>query len=190
MTTATSARRAAVAAAATLLLFASVADAESKRVAPWRKAAPARSVGGPCDLTIPGVWTGYFPGPLGDAYQLAWRGGLYPSGSFTAVFISGSPSWSLGYGQFSPDNSTVTIELDDSPGDVLHGNVSDGCATIDWDNGSSWRKTVNLPKRVHMIEMNHLGESKTTSACVCRWAWGVNVTHLRRLLPPPSLFFT
>ena len=139
-----------------LALCALAAAAKNKRVPPPRvPSARELSTTTACD-NFAGTWTG-FEGttPLYDNYQLSWRGGEYPTGAFTAVYIS-APSWSLGVGQFSADNSTIVMTLDASATDVLHGTVSDGCATIAWDNGSFWRRTTNLPKRVHMVAMNHL----------------------------------
>lgn len=114
---------------------------------------PRGKAGGSCDASVPGTWTG-FEGvtPLYDEYELLWRGPSFPAGAFTSTFVSGGGGWGLGEGQLSADNSTATISFD--TGISLHGNVTDGCTTISWDNGSSWRKS--LKKRVHVVAMNHL----------------------------------
>jgi hypothetical protein len=114
---------------------------------------------------LPGTWTGFMGSTaLFDNYVVDFRGGSYPAGSFTAAYVS-SPSWSLGIGQLSADNGTATVYLD-SLDNSLTGTVSTDCSSIVWDNGSSWRKTSTLPKRVHMVSMNHLDVGTSTPSCV------------------------
>lgn len=137
------------------MLLAS-ARAASLRRAPTRSAPRRTQASSDCG-SLPGVWTGFEGStPLYDSYQLSWRpGGAYPVGAFSAVYIQGSaPGWTLGEGQLGAGNGTATIAFDS--GVTLSGTVSDACSTIVWDNGSSWRKTTALPKKVHMVFMNHL----------------------------------
>lgn len=143
---------------ALLALSVAVASAANKRVEPAHyaierarrlAAEEANAVAAPIDCSVlPGTWTGYFPQPLNDAYALEWRGAGYPQGAFTAVFVSAGPSWDIGFGQLSPDNTTVTIALD-SLSVTLTGTVSADCQTISWDNNSTWKRTWAAPKRVH-----------------------------------------
>lgn len=136
------------------LLCSSAAGAVSKKRAPPHAVHLTTTVAASCD-GLPGVWTGYVGGlPLGDSYQLAWRDPAYPAGSFTSIYIAGGPSWTLGFGQLTADNASAVLELD--TGGTLHGNVTDNCTTLAWDNGSAWRKTSALPKHVHLVAMSHL----------------------------------
>lgn len=74
-----------------MCLLASQASADSKRKAPF-KAPRRRLQSTSCDNFV-GIWTGFEGStPLYDSYQLEWRGGEYPAGSFTAVYVS-APSW-------------------------------------------------------------------------------------------------
>jgi len=108
-----------------------------------------------CDGSIPGLWTGYDPKPLGDTYQMNWT---IPSssGAWTVTMVSGG-GWTVGHGQFSPDNTTTTISF--NSGVKLNGTVSNKCGQIDWDNDTSWKvKPPPTPPitDVHIIAMNHL----------------------------------
>lgn len=133
-------------------LVAEVMDAHS----PPRAAAGVQwakpELGVDCS-NFPGTYTGLSGGqPIYDAYQLAWKAGV-PNG-FTAIYVTPA-SWSLGVGQISPDNTTVTIELDNNRV-KLTGTLSNNCGTISWDNDSVWTKSSAVPKKVHMVAMNHL----------------------------------
>lgn len=134
--------------------LAHTVEAKTKKVAPSAAPKPAAASQQDCSA-LPGTWTGFVGNnALFDLYELEFRGGAYPADSFTSVYVSSSPGWSLGQGQLSADNSSAVITFD--TGVTLHGNVSDGCTTIMWDNDSSWRKTTAGPKKVHMVFMNHL----------------------------------
>ena len=104
--------------------------------------------------SLPGVWTGFVKRvPLYDEYDLQFETGSAP-GAFTAVVIRGAgDGWTLGQGQLSADNATAVIVFDD--GTVLHGNVSESCATIDWDNDTSWQETSGV-EIVHLLSMSHI----------------------------------
>lgn len=140
--------------AAAALCVAPGTAAMSKRVQPDSHGAPRKLQSGSSCANLPGVWTGFMPptNPLYDSYELAWLNAS--AGMFTAVYVGGGQGWTLAEGQLSSDNSTVVLSLD--AGGVLHGNVSDDCSTMMWDNDSAWRKTATLPKRVHVVAMNHL----------------------------------
>ena len=146
----------AVVTASLLLSLATPVRALSKRVPPPMAPSetPLTATAASC-ADFPGVWTGFMgTSPLYDAYQLQWRGGTYPAGSFSAVYVEGLQGWTLGQGVVSADNSTATISFD--TGVTLQGKITDGCSTIMWDNNSAWRKTSALPKTVYMVAMNHL----------------------------------
>jgi hypothetical protein len=114
---------------------------------------PRGSVGGTCDASIPGSWTGFLGKfALQDSYELIWRGPSFPAGAFSSTYVSGPGGWGLGAGQLSADNRTAVIAFD--TGVVLHGNLSDDCTLFSFDNGSFWRKS--LKKKVHVVAMNHL----------------------------------
>lgn len=117
-------------------------------------AVAGASAGADCS-SFAGTYTGYeASGPIYDAYQLSWRGGEFPSGAFSAIYISPS-SWALGLGQLSADNTTATISLDGGRV-VLNGTVDCSTGTLAWDNNSRWVKTTALPKRVHMVRSKGL----------------------------------
>jgi hypothetical protein len=116
---------------------------------------PAPTFSDSCDVSIPGVWTGFNPQPLGDAYQMNWTTPAAP-GAWTVTMISGG-GWRVGTGQFSADNTTTTVSFDS--GVKLQGNVSDKCSTIVWDNDSIWKVRPPPPPPitdVHVVSMNHL----------------------------------
>lgn len=95
----------------------------------------------PCDSTIPGYWTGFFPGPLGDEYKLSWAAS---PGAWTAVYINPIPGgWKNATGQFSSDNTTVAVFFD--TGLNLTGSVDTSCAAITWDNDSMWKAVPPVP---------------------------------------------
>jgi len=140
--------------ARTLLLLAVAPTfclAVHKKLAVHTAAAPPA---GPqsCAGTIPGNWTGFFPQPLGDLYELAWD----TTAPTWRASCRTSCGWSTGHGAFSADFSTTTIAFDS--GVNLTGTVSGNCSVIAWDNGSQWR--VYTPPAVvtdvHIIAMNHL----------------------------------
>ena len=110
----------------------------------------------PCDLTIPGFWTGISQNhPLGDTYQMAWTVPASP-GAWTVHMVDGG-GWNVGVGQLSADNTTSTVSFDS--GVKLNGNVSKDCSAIYWDNDSSWVVKPPPPPPitdVHIIAMNHL----------------------------------
>lgn len=130
---------------------AGAAQAAFVRAQAWAPAADAPAPLHAADCSdFAGAYTGISgTTPLYDAYQLAWRGGSFPVGAFSAIYITPS-SWSLGLGQLSPDNTTATISLDGGRV-VLNGTVDCATGTLAWDNGSKWVKTAALPKRVHMV---------------------------------------
>ena len=104
------------------------------------KAVPPR-VTSPCDLTIPGYWTGFFPGPLGDEYQLTWG---TATNTWTAVYIDPIPGgWKNASGVFGTDNTTVSVVFDS--GLKLTGTVDASCSTIAWDNDSLWKSVAPVP---------------------------------------------
>jgi hypothetical protein len=133
-----------------VLAAAPLAAARHKKLAPPFAAAVT------CDATIPGTWTGFSPPGhgLGDSYALTWASPAAP-GAWTATMLSGG-GWGVGRGQFAADNMTTTIAFDS--GVNLTGSVTDGCATITWDNDSVWEKYVPPPviTDVHIVAMNHL----------------------------------
>ena len=88
---------------------------------------------GPCDGSIPGLWTGYEPQPLGDEYSLSWASPPSP-GAWTATMVHGG-GWGVGQGQFSADFTTTSISFDS--GVKLTGRVSANCTQIDWSNDST-----------------------------------------------------
>jgi hypothetical protein len=129
-------------------LLLTVADGAVRKKSSLHQAPPASS---PRDMdcsNLPGVWTGFFPQPLNDEYELAWT----QQGGFTSVMIRGG-GWSLGTGQLGPDNTTAKLVFDTSV--TLLGKVSDDCETIAWDNNSTWRKKSMIDV-VHIVAMNHL----------------------------------
>lgn len=148
--------------AALALLSARPAAARHKKLnAPTRPRAAASAS---CDPTIPGQWTGFEGGrALGDLYALAWSVPA-ASGAWTATMLKGG-GWNVGKAQLAPDNATVSIAFDS--GVNLTGAVTDGCATISWDNDSVWKLYVPPPvvTDVHIIAMNHLDVG-----CECRAA--------------------
>ena len=106
----------------------------------WRPTKQAPLAGQDCSV-LPGTWTGYASGTaIGDAYSLQWRGGEYGPGAYSAMYISHA-SWSLGLGQLSPDNATLSIVLDGGRV-AMNGTLADNCSTILWDNDTQWKKTV------------------------------------------------
>ena len=118
-------------------------------------AAAAVPAEGPCD-DLPGIWTGFVGSrALNDSYSLQWRDAAYPPGSFSALYNMEPPSWVFGAGTLSAGNSTAVLVLDGGRV-TLTGNVSDGCSTIVWDNGSSWRKATAMAKTVHLLSIAHL----------------------------------
>ena len=107
------------------------------------------------------MWTGFVNGvPLYDEYDLAFEAGAAP-GAFTAVMIRCTgcdggalgEGWTLGEGQLSADNRTAVIVFDGGP--TLHGNVSEDCSTILWDNNSAWQETSGI-EVVHLLSMSHI----------------------------------
>ena len=107
--------------------------------------------------TLPGVWTGFVgTAPLYDEYSLQFEAGA-PPGAFTAVVVRGAPGgegWTLGSGQLSADNRSAFIVFD--TGTSLHGNVSDDCSVISWEeNGSSWQEASGI-EVVHLLSMSHI----------------------------------
>lgn len=140
--------------ASLLVLLASttlgVQAVHKKYAPPMLPAAPS-----PCDVTIPGYWTGYESTPLGDTYQMAWTVPASP-GAWTVHMIDGG-GWNVGIGQLSADNTTTTVSFDS--GVKLNGNVSKDCSSITWDNDSRWGVKPPPPPPitdVHIIAMNHL----------------------------------
>lgn len=126
--------------------------------ATWKPRRPAKAEAGQDCFNFAGVYTGYEgSSAIGDAYRLSWRGPAFNtdgSTAFSAMYITPA-SWSLGLGLISPDNTTVSINLDGGRV-LLNGTLADNCTTIYWDNDTAWKKTLAMPKRVHMISMNHL----------------------------------
>jgi hypothetical protein len=117
--------------------------------------AVMHSVSATCDA-LSGTWTGFVGSqPLFDSYELKLRGAFFPQGSFTSVYIGGTvPTWTIGFGQLSADNTTVSLTFDN--GVALTGTVSDDCTTMTWENGSSWSKSTAVPKTVHLLFLTHL----------------------------------
>ena len=129
-----------------LLLLAGSALAKHKKLYGASAHAPASSAS-PCDLVIPGDWTGFFPEPLNDLYGLAWSPGP-PNWQATALQGGG---WGQGDASFGADNLTASISFD--TGVKLNGNVSANCSVIEWDNGSVWKAVVTpaVITDVHII---------------------------------------
>jgi hypothetical protein len=138
---------------AALLAWPLAAAASAAAAAPRARGAlgRARASSSPSPstscATLPGVWTGFVNGvPLYDEYDLQFEAGAAP-GAFTAVMIRCTgcaggalgEGWTLGEGQLSADNRTAVIAFDGGP--TLHGNVSEDCSTILWDNNSAWQET-------------------------------------------------
>ena len=135
-----------------LLLAALAACSVSPASARHKKHLPRTRASASCDATIPGSWTGFEGGrALGDLYALAWAQPAAP-GAWTATMIKGG-GWGVGRAQLAPDNATVAIAFDS--GVNLTGTVTDGCATIAWDNDSVWKLFVPPPvvTDVHIIAM-------------------------------------
>ena len=118
-------------------------------------AAAGASFASPSCAALGGVWTGFVSRvPLYDEYYLAFEAGAAP-GAFSAVNVRASEpgGWTIGAGQLSPDNSTVTIAFD--TGVTLRGNVSADCALLEWENGSQWKETGGI-EVVHLLSMSHI----------------------------------
>jgi hypothetical protein len=109
----------------------------------------ASSAAASCNISS-GTWTGFFPGPLNDRYLISPAPQYGPEG-YSVLNVGGSGGWSFGVLTLSPDNATATVVLDGAV--ALDGNVSDGCATITWNNTSVWRKVDTSIKLVHLLFM-------------------------------------
>jgi hypothetical protein len=142
------------------ILFLLLIQSVSIRVrgALGRKGSPSNqisSTAADCS-TLPGVWTGFFPPtkPLYDEYDLQFETGA-PIGEFTAVVIrASSPNgWTIGKGQLSLDNRSVTMVFD--TGLTLFGNVSEDCSAIFWNNDSVWQEDSGIDI-VHLLSMSHI----------------------------------
>jgi hypothetical protein len=109
----------------------------------------------PCSSTIPGAWK-----YESESYNATWNATGGPGG-FSFVYLpsqGGSPRkmWSHMYGNFAAGNTTAVAYFDN--GHVGHGNVSANCASIHWDDGTTW--TAQLPPQyaqyqVHLCPHTH-----------------------------------
>ena len=59
--------------------------------------------------------------------------------------------WSTMYGNFNSDNTTAVAYF--SNGHVGNGNVSIDCASIHWDDGSTWTALVPPPYAVYNVHL-------------------------------------
>lgn len=144
----------------------------------WKSSPPV-----PCSATIPGAWAGFDPQPTGAEYSLTWSGLLPGAWNVTYLNAPVGPSWTAGWGQFSADNLTTTLQL--NSGSSLQGSVSGGCGVITWNDGSIWKASPAAPviTDVHIVAMNHLDVGYNgTKSCRLRGERIVCV-YLRASLP-------
>jgi len=118
-------------------------------------AAAASAASAASCAALDGVWTGYMArAPLYDEYYLAFEAGAAP-GAFSAVNVRSSApgGWTLGTGQLSADNATLSMTFD--TGLTLQGNVSANCTLLSFDNDSQWQETSGV-EVVHLLSMSHI----------------------------------